>query len=63
MCYFYLSKVEEVADDIRPIWTWNDSVRLVAGHARVGQFDVVKNIRAEPSIANIERTVGILPEL
>ena len=69
-CCFYLPvgcdverKVGRGVDNIRPRWTWNDGVRLVVGDARSGQYYVVKNIRDQPSIANMERTVGILPEL
>jgi len=56
-------KVEARVYNICQRWTWNDGVRLVAGHARSGQYYIVKNIRDDQSIANMEKTVGILPEL
>jgi len=55
--------VEREVNNIHRRWTWNDGVRLVAGHARSGQYYIVKNIRDDQSIANMEKTVGILPEL
>ena len=54
--------LESVVGDLCARWTWNEGMRLVVGYAREGQFYVVKNIRAEPSIENMEGTVGILPE-
>jgi len=50
-------------EDIRARWTWHDGVRLVVGVTHTGQYYVVKNIRDGTSIANMEKTVGILPEL
>jgi len=69
LCRFYipreneLAEVGRVVDDIRARWTWNDDVRLIVGHGRTGQYYVVKNVRGDQSIANMEKTVGILPEL
>jgi len=70
VCCVYSVKEPEVerevgreVKDIHTKWTWHDGVRLVAGDARSNQYYVVKNIRDDPSIANMERTVGILPEL
>jgi len=54
--------VREVKD-IRTRWTWHDGVRLVVGDTPTGQYYVVTNIRDGTSIANMEKTVGILPEL
>jgi len=48
---------------IRQIWTWNDGVRLVVGHAPEGRYYVVKHILGDSWIANTEWNVGILPEL
>jgi len=50
-------------EDIRARWTWHDGVRLVVGDTYRGQYYVVKNIQDDPSFANMEKTVGILPEL
>ena len=41
----------------------HDGMRLVVGDTRTGQYYVVKNIRDDPSFANMEKTVGVLPEL
>ena len=49
--------------DIRTRWTWHDGVRLVVGDTHMGGYYVVKNIQDDPSFANMEKTVGILPEL
>jgi len=61
------SKVEHhvgrQVEDIRARWTWHDGVRLVVGHVPKGQYFVVKNIQDGTSFANMEKTVGILPEL
>jgi len=54
---------ERVVNDIRARWTWDDGVKLVVGHVYANQFYVVKNIRGDPSIANMERNIGVLPEL
>jgi len=62
VCCLY--SVEEIGvEDIRTNWTWHDGVRLVAGDAQSNQYYVVKNIRDDPSFANMEKTVGVLPEL
>ena len=50
-------------DKIRSRWTWNDGVRFVFGQTLSEEYHVMKNMRDGPSIANIEGTVGILPEL
>jgi len=67
VCCVYSVKEPEVVgrevETIRTKWTWHDGVRLVAGDARSDQYYVVKNIRDDASFANMERTVGILPEL
>jgi len=70
VCCVYHVKESEVerdvgreVEDIRTKWTWHDDMRLVAGHEPTGQYYVVKNIRDGTSIANMEKTVGILPEL
>jgi len=57
------SLVEHEVYNIHRGWTWNDGVRLVAGDARLGQYYIVKNIRDGQSIADMEKTVGVLPEL
>jgi hypothetical protein len=56
-----LSLRKSVVDDIRSRWTWHDGVRLVVGNQ--SQYYVVKNIRDDPSIENMEKTTGVLPEL
>jgi len=62
VCCLY--SVEEIGvEDIRTNWTWHDGVRLVAGDTQSNQYHVVKNIRDDPSFANMETTVGVLPEL
>jgi len=58
-----LAEVARVVGDIRARWTWNDDVRLVVGYGCASQYYVVKNIRGDTSIANMERNVRILPEL
>ena len=70
LCHFYspveseLDRLAEwVVNDIRAGWTWDGGVRLVVGHVCADQFYVVKNIRGDPSIANMERNVRVLPEL
>ena len=68
-CFYPVRKLEverEVVsevEDIRTRWTWHDGVRLVIGDTPTGQYYLVKNIRDGTSIANMEKTVGILPEL
>jgi len=56
-------EVGREVEDIRTRWTWHDGVRLVVGDMPTGQYYVVKNIRDGTSIANMEKTVGIFPEL
>jgi len=56
-------QAELEVEHIRTKWTWHDGVRLVAGDAGSKQYYVVKNIRDDPSIVKMERTVGVLPEL
>jgi len=56
-------RVEREVRDIRTRWTWHDGVRLVVGDTVMGGYYVVKNIQDDPSFANMEKTVGILPEL
>jgi len=56
-------EVGRKVEDICTRWTWHDGVRLVVGNTHTGQYYVVKNIRDDPSVANMEKTVGILPEL
>jgi len=70
VCCVYPGKESEVerhvgrqVEDIRTKWTWHDGMRLVVEHPPTGQYYVVKNIRDGTSIANMEKTVGILPEL
>jgi len=70
VCRIFTLKESEVerqvgreVEDIRTRWTWHDGVRLVVGNTLTGQYYVVKNIRDGTSIANMEKTVGILPEL
>jgi len=71
LCHFYCPvesaeldrAVEWVVNYIRARWTWDDGVKLVVGHVYADQFYVVKNIRGDPSIANMERNVRVLPEL
>jgi len=50
-------------EHIRTRWTWHDGVRLVVGEAHMGEYYVVKNIRDDESITDMEKTVGVLPEL
>jgi len=50
-------------ENIRTRWTWHDGVRLVVGEAHMGEYYVVKNIRDDESITDMEKTVGVLPEL
>jgi len=57
------SSVGSRLNDIRARWTWHDDVRLVVGHTPTNQYHIVKNIRDGWSIANMEETHGILPEL
>jgi len=56
-------EVGRQVEDIRTRWTWHGGVRLVVGHVPTGQYFVVKNIQDGTSFANMEKTVGILPEL
>jgi len=65
-CVYSVKEPEDVGREVKTIrtkWTWHDGVRLVVGDSHGGQYYVVKNIRDNPSFANMERTVGILPEL
>jgi len=62
VCYIY-PLGERGLNDIRARWTWHDGVRLVAGNLCSDQYFIVKNIRDGRSIANLEETHGILPEL
>jgi len=70
VCRVLVVKASEVerevgrkVEDIRTRWTWHDGVRLVVGDMRMGHYYVVRNIRDDPSVANMEKTVGVLPEL
>jgi len=70
VCRIFIANESEVerrmgrkVEDIRARWTWHDGVRLVIGVTHTGQYYMVKNIRDDPSIANMEKTVGVLPEL
>jgi hypothetical protein len=56
MCRFYPSSERLVVGNIRLRWTWNDGMRLVVGHA--SEYYVVKNIRDDRSIENMEATAG-----
>ena len=56
-------QVGRQVEDIRTKWTWHHGVRLVLGDMHRGQYYVVKTLQDGPSIANMEKTVGILPEL
>jgi hypothetical protein len=64
VCRLYLTgedAAKSVVKNVRSRWTWHDGVRFVTGNKH--GYYVVKNIRDDPSIMSIERTVGVLPEL